>query len=752
MAIIKLRRATASEWSTSNPTLREGEVGIQLAADPDDVILKIGNGVTAWNSLPEFGAGGGGSAVLDATGSVKGILKLAGDLGGTADAPTVPGKAPLVHTHDLADIDDLDVELPELVQPIVDGSLLGGTLGMTAGVPIQPWAPEARISGELWTTANMSSLGGSYQTSSLTPFLVPNGTTQTLITRVKFADTTAGNEAFRIEFDYTAPNTGWGSISLRLNDGSGATIKNEQRLVTLATNGPQAGHFLWDFHPGTNGGSMFFDLVLALANNANAGSNLAISNVSIRAIGSDVQRPLQISKEYADAPWPYAYFQQRDVKTKVWKAASLSFAQESDLTPVSFQDIAGFYDDQPFASKPPDPTFTRTIANMYDSVNEAYTPSAPNVSLRVNNNDQIHVVWNGSTWDYRGNTHGGEFTRSTPGVSYKVDYGSGWTPWTLTRGLQGCRRFQVKIPSEYRRSVDGTTPYCTVDRDITVFQDGMIRTDRTTTFTAATTTLQAVFEWMSSHSLDVPYLGRAGRGLTVIGETDSFPKVAVPAVPTSSTATTGGTLVPATYSYRVTALSSYGETTVSPAKTQVVPAGTSTNTVTISWSAVTNAIGYRVYGRVNGGPEGLLASVTALTWIDTGAIAPAGSPPKVNGAWIFNNTTVDTMAQSASLTWTVYKEPRTGWCYANLFDRDAALSRSGVTAVISRLMRGSGIQKSYANLVFGGNPSLVVPSGTVWSATHWNYVYLPADPDQYHNEVAVRAAYLSALSDIYPST
>jgi Repeat of unknown function (DUF5907) len=51
--------------------------------------------------------GGGGSSAPDATTSVKGLVKLAGDLAGTAAAPTVPGlagKAPTVHTHAPGDV------------------------------------------------------------------------------------------------------------------------------------------------------------------------------------------------------------------------------------------------------------------------------------------------------------------------------------------------------------------------------------------------------------------------------------------------------------------------------------------------------------------------------------------------------------------------------------------------------------------------------------------------------------------------
>ena len=49
---IQLRRDTATNWSTSNPVLLEGELGIEL--DSTRNRIKIGDGVTAWNSLPYF--------------------------------------------------------------------------------------------------------------------------------------------------------------------------------------------------------------------------------------------------------------------------------------------------------------------------------------------------------------------------------------------------------------------------------------------------------------------------------------------------------------------------------------------------------------------------------------------------------------------------------------------------------------------------------------------------------------------------
>ena len=61
---IKLRRGTATNWSTNNPTLAAGEVGIET----DTGKLKIGNGSTSWNSLSYGGLQG-----IQGTQGVQGV-------------------------------------------------------------------------------------------------------------------------------------------------------------------------------------------------------------------------------------------------------------------------------------------------------------------------------------------------------------------------------------------------------------------------------------------------------------------------------------------------------------------------------------------------------------------------------------------------------------------------------------------------------------------------------------------------------
>lgn len=55
---ILIRRDTAAQWTTVNPTLAEGELGIET----DTIKLKVGTGVLAWNALPYVSGGEGGTA------------------------------------------------------------------------------------------------------------------------------------------------------------------------------------------------------------------------------------------------------------------------------------------------------------------------------------------------------------------------------------------------------------------------------------------------------------------------------------------------------------------------------------------------------------------------------------------------------------------------------------------------------------------------------------------------------------------
>lgn len=104
---------------------------------------------------------------------------------------------------------------------------------------------------------------------------------------------------------------------------------------------------------------------------------------------------------------------------------------------------------------------------------------------------------------------------------------------------------------------------------------------------------------------------------------------AAPVLTYASTASTGGTLADSTtYFYRVSAIMEAGsdgtvyETlAVAQGAGQAVSSGTATNTVTITWTAVPGATGYRVYGRLTGAAKLIATLGNVLTFTDTGATA-----------------------------------------------------------------------------------------------------------------------------------
>lgn len=146
------------------------------------------NPLGAWNFAQAptingvvIGTGGSGGSVSDATTSAKGIVQLAGDLGGTAAAPTVPGlagKAALVHGHVSTQITDASTiglqVLTATDAPTLRGYIGAGTsnlvIGTTTGTAKDgAWSPPdatnvikglVTLSGDLGGTATAPTVPG----------------------------------------------------------------------------------------------------------------------------------------------------------------------------------------------------------------------------------------------------------------------------------------------------------------------------------------------------------------------------------------------------------------------------------------------------------------------------------------------------------------------------------------------------------------------------------------------------------------
>jgi len=113
----------------------------------------------------------------------------------------------------------------------------------------------------------------------------------------------------------------------------------------------------------------------------------------------------------------------------------------------------------------------------------------------------------------------------------------------------------------------------------------------------------------------------------------AFTEISAPNAPTVTRTGTSGSY---TFSYKVTAVTAVGETTGSTAGTSTLNQSTldASNYMSISWSAVTNAIGYNLYGRKDSKWYFMtyLEGNGSTSYVDKGALTPQElfTPPEGN--------------------------------------------------------------------------------------------------------------------------
>jgi hypothetical protein len=121
---------------------------------------------------------------------------------------------------------------------------------------------------------------------------------------------------------------------------------------------------------------------------------------------------------------------------------------------------------------------------------------------------------------------------------------------------------------------------------------------------------------------------------------DGTQTLAAPGAPTGTGSTTGGTLAATTYYYKLTALTSKGETTAGTQSAGTTTTGT-TSSVALTWTAITGATGYNIYRGTVSGTVFLLGTVATNAFTDTGALTPdAEVPPTTNTAYIITDATI----------------------------------------------------------------------------------------------------------------
>lgn len=239
--------------------------------------LEQGGGVDVSQAVEDYLTTNPPPAAPDATTAAKGLVRLAGDLAGTADAPTVPGlagKSDAGHGHAIGDVSGL--------QTALDGKQASGSYAAATHTHTAAQISDATTTGRALMTATSSAAGqttlGIYTASTAGAGLVELATTTetTTGTDTARAVTPAGLKAVA---DTKAPAS---------HDHTAADIDSGAALDGHILTADGAGGAAWEAPPAGGGGADPWTYVVATAdttNNTNIAANVSGMSIPVLADG-----------------------------------------------------------------------------------------------------------------------------------------------------------------------------------------------------------------------------------------------------------------------------------------------------------------------------------------------------------------------------------------------------------------------------------------------------------------------------------
>jgi hypothetical protein len=174
---IQLRRDTAANWTSSNPTLASGEFGLETDTDQ----FKVGDGTTAWTSLGYGGIQGpqgiqGIQGIQGETGpqgpqgdqGIQGIQGIQGETGPQGPQGE-PGEVTADGTFTLTN--------KTLVDPIITGTVVEDVFALTGTTPaLDP----SNGSIQTWTLTGASTPTDSLSAGEAITLIIDDGTAYTI--------------------------------------------------------------------------------------------------------------------------------------------------------------------------------------------------------------------------------------------------------------------------------------------------------------------------------------------------------------------------------------------------------------------------------------------------------------------------------------------------------------------------------------------------------------------------------------------
>jgi hypothetical protein len=117
--------------------------------------------------------------------------------------------------------------------------------------------------------------------------------------------------------------------------------------------------------------------------------------------------------------------------------------------------------------------------------------------------------------------------------------------------------------------------------------------------------------------------------------TSGFGILATPAQPTGTPVLSGGTLADGTYYYQIVAVDAFGNTTIGGTERSVVlSGGGGLGSISLTWTATTNATSYRIYRGTASAGENVYYTSATNSYTDINAASTAGTLPTVNTTYL----------------------------------------------------------------------------------------------------------------------
>jgi hypothetical protein len=223
----------------------------------------------------------------------------------------------------------------------------------------------------------------------------------------------------------------------------------------------------------------------------------------------------------------------------------------------------------------------------------------------------------------------GTYTIQVDSEQMTVTGGQGTNTWTVTRGVNGTtaatHAASASVATADCRTIDGANNVNTSCDGLLAYSAG----SENYPGTPATATVRIYDSGSLGASDLVLWMPSCTRGITGDAPFSTPTISSFGAASTAGGHLAGGT----TYYYELTAVSASGESVAGTEAVYTPPSGTSTNQITLNWSAVAGATGYKVYRSTSEGGEQLLAALGNVTsYADTSATVPSGSPPSGTGS------------------------------------------------------------------------------------------------------------------------